>query len=194
MPVSGGSASKTLSRASNPPAEAPRPTTRKSSGRDRASRCREAPRPGRSRAFSAPRGRASIVMDFGFPRYCALLFAGASWVSSWSCSRCVLNRLLEVLAEDPVQLLMQLDDLDLGLQIDLIIQAGGQTVARRLAVLGHQDDRSLQRGQHGKNEVEEDIGVGIEWFDLPCPDDAVESGPGDQRDETHRYKRPGPVE
>jgi Adenylate and Guanylate cyclase catalytic domain len=35
------------------------------------------------------------------------------------------QKLLEVLAEDPVQLLMQLDDLDLGLQIDLIIQAGG---------------------------------------------------------------------
>src|SRR6266478_3130146 len=99
IPVSGGSASKSLSRASNPPAEAPRPTTRKSSGRDGASRCREAPRPGRSRVFSAPPGRASIVMDLGFPRYCALLFA-----------------------EDPVQLLMQLDDFDLGLQIDLIIQ------------------------------------------------------------------------
>src|ERR1700730_7023523 len=103
------------------------------------------------------------------------------------------QQLLEVLAEDPVQLLMQLDDLDLGLQIDLIIQAGGQTVPRRLAVLGHQDDRSLQGRQHGKDEVEEDIGVGIEWFDLPCPDDAVESGPGDQRDETQSYERPGPA-
>ena len=46
------------------------------------------------------------------------------------------QQLVEVLAEDPVQLLMQLDDLDLGLQIDLVIQAGGKTVARRLAVLG----------------------------------------------------------
>src|SRR5438132_14095681 len=63
---------------------------------------------------------------------------------------------------------MQLDDLDLGLQINLVIQAGGKTIARRLAVLGHQDDRRLQRGQHGKNEIEEDIGVGIEWFDLPA--------------------------
>src|SRR4029077_19684939 len=35
------------------------------------------------------------------------------------------QKLLEVLAEDPVQLLMQLDYLDLGLQIALIIQAGG---------------------------------------------------------------------
>src|SRR5438132_4590772 len=192
MPVSGGSASKSLSRASNPPAEAPRPTTRKSSGRDGASRCREAPRPGRGRVFSAPRGRASIVIIWSFPRYCALLFAGASWVSS-KLLPLRPQQLLEVLAEDPVQLLMQLDDLDLGLQIDLIIQAGGQTVARRLAVLGHQDDRSLQRGQHGENEVEENIGVGIEWFDLPCSDDAVESGPGDQRDETQSYERPGPA-
>src|ERR1700731_4470830 len=38
------------------------------------------------------------------------------------------QQLLEALAEDPVELLMQLDDLDLGLQVDLIIQAGGQTV------------------------------------------------------------------
>ena len=35
------------------------------------------------------------------------------------------QQLLEVLAEDPVELLTQLDNLDLGLQIDLIIQAGG---------------------------------------------------------------------
>jgi len=122
-----------------------------------------------------------------------LLLVGESWV----CSKLIPLRpqqLIEVLAEDPFQLLMQLDDLDLGLQIDLIIQAGGQTVARRLTVLGHQDDRSLQRGQHRKNEVEEDIGVGIEWFDLPCPDDAVESGPGDQRDETQSYERPGPTQ
>src|SRR5712671_5583462 len=84
MPVSGGSASKSLLRASNPPADAPRPTTRKSSGRDGASRCREAPRPGRRRVFSAPRGRASIVMELGLPRYSALLFAGASWVNNWT--------------------------------------------------------------------------------------------------------------
>src|SRR5271166_5335853 len=70
---------------------------------------------------------------------------------------------------------MQLDDLDLGLQVNLVIRAGGKTVARRLAVLGHQDDRRLQRGQHGKNKVEEDIGVEIEWFDLPCPDDALKA-------------------
>ena len=37
------------------------------------------------------------------------------------------------------------------------------------------------------------IWVGIEWFDLPCPDDAVESGPGDQRGETQGYERPGPT-
>ena len=47
------------------------------------------------------------------------------------------QQLLEVLAEDPVQLLVQLDDLDLGLQIDLIIQAGSKTITRRLPVLGH---------------------------------------------------------
>jgi hypothetical protein len=104
------------------------------------------------------------------------------------------QQLVEVLGEDSVQLLMELDDLDLCLQVDLVIQAGGQTIARRLAVLGHQDDRRLQSGQHGENEVEEDVRVGIEWLDLPCPHDAVESGPGDQRDETHGYERPGPAE
>ena len=58
MPVSGGSASKSLSRASSPPAEAPRPTTRKSSGRNGASRCREAPRTSRGRVVPAfPRTR-----------------------------------------------------------------------------------------------------------------------------------------
>jgi hypothetical protein len=43
----------------------PRPTTRKSSGRDGASRCREASRPGRGRAVPAFRARGSIVIDFG---------------------------------------------------------------------------------------------------------------------------------
>src|SRR5437016_7474718 len=193
MPVSGGSASKSLSSASNPPAEAPRPTTRKSWGRDGASRCREAPRPGRSRVFSAPRGRASIVMDFWLSTLLCIAVRRSELGQQLELLTLRPQQLGEVIGEDPVQLLMQLDDLDLGLQVDLVIQAGGKTVARRLAVLGHQDDRRLQRGQHGKNEIEEDIGVGIEWFDLPCPDNAVESGPGDQRDETQSYERPGPA-
>ena len=36
--------------------------------------------------------------------------------------------------------------------------------------------------------------VGIEWFDLPCPNDAVESGPGEQRGEAQGNERPGPAE
>ena len=99
-----------------------------------------------------------------------------------------------MLGEDLVQLFMQRDDLYLGLQVDFVIQTGGQTIARRLAVLGHQDDRRLQRSQHGENEVEEDVGVGIEWFDLPCPNDAVESGPSEQRGETQGNECPGPAE
>jgi hypothetical protein len=133
-------------------------------------------------------------MDFGFPH--SRLGIAVRWGELGQQLELLTVRpqqLAEVIGEDPVQLLIQLDDLDLGLQVDLVIQAGGKTVARRLAVLGHQDDRRLQRGQHGKNEVEEDIGVGIEWFDLPCSDDAVESGPGDQRGKTQGYERPGPT-
>jgi hypothetical protein len=83
-------------------------------------------------------------MDFDFPRYCALLLCIAVRRSELGQQPELLplcpQQLVEVFAEDPVQLLMQFDDLDLGLQIDLIIQAGGQTVGRRLAVLGHQDE------------------------------------------------------
>src|ERR1700722_13445538 len=62
MPVSEGSASNSLYRASSPPDEAPRPTTRKSSGRDER---RAALRPGRP--LPALRARFLIVMVFGFP-------------------------------------------------------------------------------------------------------------------------------
>src|SRR5438093_9324879 len=124
MPVSGGSASKSLSRASNPPAEAPRPTTRKSSGRDGASRCREAPRPGRSRVFS-PKWVGFNRHGFGLSTLLCIAVRRSELGQQLELLPLRSQQFFEVLAEDPVQLLMQLDDLDLGLQIDLIIQAGG---------------------------------------------------------------------
>jgi hypothetical protein len=67
MPGAGGSASNRLESASSPPADAPSPTTRRSSGRDRG---RATPRRGRGKpvaAGSASRIWGSIVMNSGFP-------------------------------------------------------------------------------------------------------------------------------
>ena len=88
---------------------------------------------------------------------------------------------------------MQRQNLQLGLQVDFVIVLGGQPVFGRVAVLGHHDDRGLQGRQHGQNEVEKNVRIGIERFTQPRQNDRVQRYPGKQQRQENDDERPGPA-
>jgi hypothetical protein len=49
-------------------------------------------------------------------------------------------------AQQVIEFLVQMPDLELGFQIDFVIVFRAQTIARFRAVLAHHDDRRLHRG------------------------------------------------
>src|SRR6266511_4780205 len=53
-------------------------------------------------------------------------------------------------------------DLEFGFQIDFVIVFSSQTITRFGAVLAHHDDRRLDSGETGKNQIEKDEGIRIE--------------------------------
>ncbi len=74
----------------------------------------------------------------------------------------VLELFLETLEANSIELVVQGHDLEFRLQVDLVVQSRGQPVPGGLTVLGHQDDRRLERGDHRQDQVEEDERIGIE--------------------------------
>ena len=60
----------------------------------------------------------------------------------------VTKHIFQMLNANAIKLIVQSHDLDLGLQVHLIVQAGGQSVASRLTILRHQDYRRLKRCDH----------------------------------------------
>ena len=52
-------------------------------------------------------------------------------------------------------------DLGFGATVDVEVEFGADAVFVVLAVLAHHDDRRLDGGEHGEEEVEQDVGVGI---------------------------------
>ncbi len=80
-----------------------------------------------------------------------------------SASSAISSRIAEHFAVPQfVELFMQRHDLDLGLQVDLVVVRRVEAVAFGLPVLRHHDHRRLHGGQHRQDEVEENIGVGVE--------------------------------
>ena len=61
-----------------------------------------------------------------------------------------------------VELLVQMPDLELGLQVDPIVVEGAQPVLRLLASLAHHDDGRLDSGNAGQEKIEQDVRIGIE--------------------------------
>ena len=55
-------------------------------------------------------------------------------------------------------------DLGFGAAVDVIVQFAAETVLHVLAVLTHHDDGGLDAGEHGEEEVEQDVGVGVPGF------------------------------
>ena len=67
-----------------------------------------------------------------------------------------------LLSQKMIDFLVQVPNLELGLEIDLVIVLRPQSIARFRAVLAHHNDGRLQRGQAGEDEIKENKRVGIE--------------------------------
>src|SRR5438067_13754119 len=61
-----------------------------------------------------------------------------------------------------IEFLVQMPDLQLSFQIDLVIVLRSQPITRLRAVLAHHDDRRLDGGQTGENQVEQNEWIRIE--------------------------------
>src|SRR6266705_3210596 len=63
-----------------------------------------------------------------------------------------------------IDFLVQMPNLQLGFQIDFVIVFRAQTVARFGTVLTHHNDRRLDGGQTGENQIEKNERIRIEGF------------------------------
>src|SRR5438128_1819460 len=61
-----------------------------------------------------------------------------------------------------IDFFVQMPDLELGFQIDLVIVLRAQPIARLRPILAHHDDRRLDSGETGKNQIEKDERIRIE--------------------------------
>ena len=61
-----------------------------------------------------------------------------------------------------VDFFVQMPNLKLGFQIDFVIVFRAQTISRFGAVLAHHDDRRLDGGETGENQIEKDEWIRIE--------------------------------
>ena len=73
-----------------------------------------------------------------------------------------LQEFLPLVFEQDVEFLMKVADFQLGFEIHLVVIFRAQTVLRFHAVLAHHDDRRLDRGETGQNQIEQYIWIGIE--------------------------------
>src|SRR3990172_2997387 len=69
------------------------------------------------------------------------------------------EQLLPLLVRQLFQLVSQLLYFKLRLQVDLVVMLGAQPVAGLLTVLTHHDNRRLDGGKHGEEQVEENVGI-----------------------------------
>src|SRR5205823_1335930 len=74
-----------------------------------------------------------------------------------------------------IHLLVQVPDLELRLEIDAVVAFGPQAVLRLEALLAHHDDGRLDRGEARQDQVEQDVGIGIEA--LPHRHGLIEQDP-----------------
>jgi len=65
-------------------------------------------------------------------------------------------------AQQMIDLFVQMPDLELGFQIDFVIVLRAQPIARFGSVLTHHDNRRLDSGETGENQIEKDERIRIE--------------------------------
>ena len=82
-------------------------------------------------------------------------------------------------------------DFRFGAAVDVEVEFGAEAVAGVLAVLTHHDDRGLDGGEHGEEEVQEDVGVRVPGF---AAADVAQQGVGDEGDAEGDDEGPGAAE
>jgi hypothetical protein len=103
-----------------------------------------------------------------------------------------LDHAVPLVVQQVVELLVQAGDLELGLEVHAEVLVGLAAVARGVAVLRHHDDRRLQRGHAGEQQVEQDEGVGIEGLLAQGPD--VDRDPDQQKTHEGAHEEPRPAD
>src|SRR6266852_4650070 len=73
-----------------------------------------------------------------------------------------LGEALPLPGDQVIHLLVQVPDLELRLEVDAVIAFRPQPVLGLEALLAHHDDGSLDRGEARQDQVEQNIGIGIE--------------------------------
>jgi hypothetical protein len=69
-----------------------------------------------------------------------------------------------LLIEEVIDFFMQVSYLGFGLQVHLVVTFCSAAVAGFLTILAHHNDRGLHGSEAGKNEIEQDEGIGIKTF------------------------------
>ena len=92
-----------------------------------------------------------------------------------------------LLSQEMIDFLVQVPNLELGLEIDFVIILRPQSIARLGPVLTHHDDGRLERGQAGEDEIKENKREGVERargeYD-PVDDDPDDKDTAERQDES----------
>ena len=100
------------------------------------------------------------------------------------------NQVAQILFAQPINLIMQRHDLDLGLEVDLVVMRGDLAILGSLPVLAHHDHGRLNGGEHGQHQIEEDEGIRVEGR---TAQQQIGPGPEQQADAKADDKGPGPA-
>jgi hypothetical protein len=99
---------------------------------------------------------------------------------------------LTVVVEEVVEFFVEVADFEFGFEVDAVVLFGAVAVAGFLAALAHHDDWSLEGGDAGEEEVEEDVGVGV-WR-VGAPDGGIEEDPEGEEGAEGEDERPAAAE
>jgi len=92
-----------------------------------------------------------------------------------------------------IDLVMQPHDLQLGAQVDLIVETRRHAVFRRGAILAHHDDRRLHRRQGRQHQVQENERVWIERHPPARQHFRIEQHPAEQHQSEEDDEAPRPA-
>lgn len=91
---------------------------------------------------------------------------------------------------DAIHFLVQRHDFELGLEIDFVIEIGGEPISHGLPVLRHQDNRRLHGGDHGQDQIEKNIGIGVERLAKSPKNHGIGPDPSHKNDRENHNEGP----
>src|SRR2546430_1417644 len=97
-----------------------------------------------------------------------------------------------LLAQQMVDFFVQVTDFQLRFQVHFVIVFSAQAVSRLGPILAHHDDRRLDRGQTGKNEIEKNEWIWIE--SAVQQENGVQDNPAEEDTDEENDKSPASAE